>query len=71
MTLAEHRKGEIAYKIVKSLLREKGIKLDSLKRDIPNEAKKIGVSEEQYKNFLESLFREVFEEMFKEVFFSK
>ena len=64
----EKERNEIAFKIVKSLLREKGIKMDSLKRDIPNEAKKLGIAEEKYALFVKELNQEVFEEMFKDAF---
>lgn len=59
------RKGQIALLLIKHQLREKGVRLTpSLKREIGNEAKAIGISTEEAVEFVEPIIRELVEEMF-------
>lgn len=59
------RKGQIAYLFVKKHLREKGVRLaPALHREIGSEAKGIGISAEEFREFAEIIIREMVEETF-------
>lgn len=59
------RKGQIAYLFVKKHLREKGVKLaPAFNREIGNAAKEIGISAEEFREFAETIIREMVEETF-------
>lgn len=61
--MTEQRKGEIALRIVKHMLREKGVRLrPGFNREIADGAKKIGVPTEEAVEFAVSLYREATEE---------
>jgi|GEM_PF-2780222 len=63
--MEESRKGQIAILVVKSILREKGIRLSSnYRRELGNEAKNIGISFEEFLEFAEPLIRELVDETF-------
>lgn len=65
MTLTQQRKGEIALAILKEVLRNDGLHLSA--RQLGEKAKKavsIGVSEGEYRQFVELMAREYLEETF-------
>jgi hypothetical protein len=65
MALTQERKGQIALALVKSRFQDEGIRLKpDLKRDIGNQAKKIGVSTDELLQFVEELTREMVEQIF-------
>ncbi len=65
--MEEKRQGEIALKLVKHLIRERGITLTQTKqREFGNVAKAIGVSVEELKRFIKPLLQEFLDEYFVE-----
>jgi len=63
--MTEERKGQIALLLLKDRLRSEGIRLKpDIKRDIGNQATKIGVPIEEAVQFVEGLVREMVEEVF-------
>lgn len=63
------RKGEIALKLLKVLLRKKGLHTFSrseLKREAGNLVKETGISEEELMEFAKSMIFELLSEMFPE-----
>lgn len=66
MPLTEQRKGEIALKYLKLLIRRDGIKLSGeTKRDIASIAKQIGISTEEGELFAEEMVREFVDFLFQ------
>lgn len=65
LVMDDIRKGQIAYLFVKKHLREKGVRLaPALHREIGNEAKAIGISADEFREFAEIVIREMVEETF-------
>jgi len=64
--LTEERKGEIALKYLKYLMRREGIKLSAeTKREVGNMAKQIGISNEEAELFAEDFVREFVDYLFQ------
>ena len=58
--MTEERKGQIALLVLKKQLREEGIRLKGdIRRQIGDNAKKIGISTDEAMEFSESLVREL------------
>jgi len=65
MHMTEERKGQIALLLLKDRLRGEGIRLKpDMKREIGNQATKIGVPIEEAMQFVEGMVRELVEEVF-------
>ncbi len=63
--MTEERKGQIALLLLKDRLRGEGIRLKpDMKREIGNQATKIGVPIEEAMQFVEGMVRELVEEVF-------
>ena len=59
------RRNQIAYLLVKARFRDEGIRLKpDMKRDIGNQAKRIGVPTEELEQFVEELTRAMVQEVF-------
>ena len=63
--LSEKRKGEIAILIVKKKLRDEGIRLQDLKKQVAKGAEDIGVPANELEVFVEGIVREMVEETFR------
>ena len=64
--LSDERKGQIALRVLKHQLQEKGIRLTpNFRREIGNEAKVIGIQIEEARQFMEEIIRELVDEAFK------
>jgi len=66
MALTKERKGELAWIFLKEKVGKQGIRLspNEFKREIGNEAKKMGVDVEEAVDFIELFVRELVDEMF-------
>lgn len=65
MPMDSERQGEIALKVVKHLMRKRGITLSwSNMREFGNLAKEIGVPVEELKQFAKPLMQELLDECF-------
>ena len=63
--MTEERKGQIALLLLKDRLHNEGVRLKpDMKREIGNQATKIGVPIEEVMQFIEGLVREMVEEVF-------
>jgi len=63
--MTEERKGQIALLLLRDRLRNEGFRLKpDMKREIGNQAAKIGVPIEEAIQFVEGLVREMVEEVF-------
>lgn len=63
--MTEQRKGEIALLYLKAKFQDEGIRLKpDMRRQIGNEAAKIGVKPEEAEQFIEELVREMVEKIF-------
>ena len=61
--LSKERQGEIALVCLKHILSERGFMLNNkMKRELANEAKKIGIDLEELKAFLKPLVHEIVDE---------
>jgi hypothetical protein len=59
--------GEIALKVLKHQVRQKGIRFPKdAKREINQEAQNLGIKPEEAKQFIETIHRELFAEMYPE-----
>ncbi len=70
MALNKKRIGEISYLFLKEIMRKRGLNTlnpNELKREIGNEAKKMGIETEEALEFNELITRELVEEMFSGV----
>ncbi len=65
MVLTKERKGEIALLYLKAKFQDEGIRLKpDMRRQIGNEAAKIGIKPEEAEQFVEELVREMVEKIF-------
>ncbi|HEY0220826.1 MAG TPA: hypothetical protein VGC58_01245 [Candidatus Paceibacterota bacterium] len=65
MKLTEERKGQIALLYLKARFKDEGIRLKpDMRRQIGNEATKIGIKADEAVSFVEELVREMVEEVF-------
>jgi len=65
MMMDRQRRNQIAYLLVKSRFQDEGIRLKpDMKRDIGNQAKKIGVPADELAQFVEELTNEMVEQIF-------
>jgi hypothetical protein len=65
MKLSEERKGQIALAYLKARFKDEGIRLKpDMRRQIGNDAAKIGIKPEEALAFVEELVREMVEEVF-------
>ncbi len=63
--MTPQRQGEIALKVLKHILRRRGINLNQeAMRDLGNVAKKIDVPVEELKEFAKPLYQEILSECF-------
>jgi hypothetical protein len=63
--MTAERRGQIALLLLKDRLRNEGVRLKpDMKREIGNQAAKIGVPVEEAMQFVEELIREMVEEVF-------
>jgi hypothetical protein len=63
--MTEERKGQIALLYLKARFKDEGIRLKpDMRRNIGNEAAKIGIPTEEAVEFVEGLVREMVEEVF-------
>jgi len=63
--LTEERKGQIALLYLKAKFQDEGIRLKpDMRRQIGNEAAKIGIKAEEAEQFVEELVREMVEKVF-------
>ena len=65
-TVTEVRKGEIALLMIKDLAKERGIPVSDLRQRSLSEAKKYGITQGEYLDFIESISRELIDEAFGE-----
>ena len=62
--LTKERKGEIALLLVKGKMRNAGIRLADVKREVHGPAKELGIPPEEAMEFFEGLIRELVDEAF-------
>jgi hypothetical protein len=65
MALSEARKGEIALRVLKAKIQRDGVRIGPhLQREIANEAKKLGISPEEAREFMADIVYELVESTF-------